>query len=213
MKNLKFAFILTIIVLLFLQCGKIKLSPNQFYASDFPLTPGSYWEYERTIPIDRDSNLIELDTIRLIVTEEDVSIGDENGLWKLEWQDKEGNVIESLAAKFNSRKIIYYSVTRNGRLGYLEKQFNFPMKKGDTWRADVYQSIYHVVSDQVSSAKYGKDVGEGYMVYRESSLNSYPIYDSSLVIKDIGLVWRSMRTSPSLFYQTTYLLLAYEIKE
>jgi hypothetical protein len=202
-------FSLLLLTPLFLQCGKLKLNPNAFYSSDFPMTLGSYWEYERAIPINRDSNYIKVDTIKLIVTEEDISIGEENGLWKLEWQDKEGNVIESLAAKFNSRKIIYYSVTPNGRLVYQMNQYNFPMKKGDKWEADVYQSTYHVLDDQFLSSDFGKDYGEGFLIYKESRTGAGIIYDSSLVVKDIGLVYRSVRDGASHSYQ----LITYEIKE
>lgn len=166
-----------------LGCETPLFSSKKFKAKDFPISLHTYWEYERI-----DSARLTVDTVRATIVEEGVSIAGKEDLWKIDWTNKHGDVINTHYAQKNEDSLVFYAhIATNGVLRF-DAQYHFPFRLEDEWVINKGIGTYQVIDEDVTRSDYG----EGFMVLRIANPGITYTLDSTLVIKDIGIVWRSL---------------------
>lgn len=202
-------FSLLLIASLSLQCGKLKLNPNQFYQSDFPIQLGNYWEYER---IDSGST-IEVDTVIATITEEGIDL-DKKNLWKIVWETKSGEFIHDRYVLFKNNKLTFYRrPIYDSDFIRIASQYKFPFKPEDDWEvnSDKLNEVY-TVQENIENP----DFGDAYSIKRKYSPDlGEKIEEDILICKDIGIIQRRISSiqGSRVNHQTTFRLLAYHIEE
>lgn len=202
-------FSLLLSVFLFSHCGKLKLNPNAFYQSDFPISLNSYWEYERT---DSSETRFEIDTVVATITEEGVDL-DEKNLWELVWRKKSGELEDSHYLKFRNNNLIFYRRPNPyGDYLSMESHYKFPFKPDDDWKPERYGGIYEV-HENVEDPTFG----DAFRIKRSWHPDrGETILEDILIGKDIGIIERKLTycfgdcRRPNV---TTFRLLSYRIEE
>ncbi len=163
------------------------LPPQKFKSKDFPISVGSFWQYHHT-----DSIQMKSDTLKLTVVAEGLTVDDQINLFKLEWTDKNGAVLETQYAQVEEDSISFYTSFQSGNsLGGIHTQYNFPFKVEDEWQAgDFINGEYLVLAKDEESSRYGMDYGTAFLVQKYTSYFNAFIDEKSLLVKDIGIVWR-----------------------
>lgn len=187
MKNRFFIFYLVLIIIICGSCEKLSLSSNKFKVKEFPITLGSYWEYERT-----DSVNFVVDTVRGTVIEEGATYADQKGLWKIEWKNKKGEFLKFRYVEKEKDTVTVYIPKSNPAIDYLsiESRYIFPLELGVSWWVSEYIGTHTVTDDDASSEIYGQDFGEGYLINRRGSLDrSHGVFGKIMMVEDIGVVW------------------------
>lgn len=199
---------LLLVAILFSQCGKLKLNPNKFYQSDFPINLNNYWEYER-----KDSVLMKVDTVIATITEEGIDIGDEKNLFKLEWRQKDGTAIDSQFIKVRNQAITFHrkSITDSDFLR-IESQYELPFKPEDEWEVGRFLGTYRV-QENIETPFFG----DAYSLERDQNFGQGArSVEDILLSKGIGIIQRNIteyRFGNTFFNQTAFKLLNYHIEE
>jgi len=185
-------------------CNQLKLNPNAFYRSDFPIELNNYWVYERT-----DSLNLTVDTVIMTIVEKDVTRYETKNLWKLVWQTQAGASIDSSYIKFQQGNITIYEDV--GVHISSRAQYNFPFKQGSEWDLESRLGTYTVKDAQFDSSIFGQDYGEAYRIERDWLLDvGDRLNEDMLMVEGIGITRRAIKRN-SFRYQV-YELIDYHVE-
>lgn len=203
----RFTSLFLLLALLFLQCSKLKLNPNPFYQSDFPIGLNNSWEYERKDSIGYEKR----DTLIATIVTEGVDL-DARNLWRLVWKRKRtGELVDSQFIQFRHNKLIFYRrpIPDNDFLR-IESQYEFPFKPEDEWEVGKFEGKY-TVQENVENPYFG----DAFFLQREYHPDlGKKVQEDILIGKGIGIISRDITyfTFNHTSHHTTFTLLGYHIE-